>query len=305
MHKLVNLLALNRVICKTLLLIALGSPVALSAQSALSDLEIENLVYMREEEKMARDLYREFYTLWRKNIFYNIAASEQRHMDAVLNLLSLYGIADPAAGQADGQFSNIQLQEEYDALLAQGSISLIEALAASIIVEENDINDLQDAIAATDEAPILRVYRNLLKGSLNHYSVFTNQLQLLDSGSAPGNSYGPGDGTTLFEPFSQSMYIPAIDVTSRKGKTVVYDGLFRIVEIIPLTLQLQNASLTSKIQNTIHARYRVTDDLLTIPRIAVGSLMIDSLEDTEYQATFRLTPDNGFGIFVLESLTPL
>ncbi len=61
----------------------------------LSQEEIDDLVYLREEEKLARDVYLHLYNTWGQWIFENIAASEQQHMDAVKTLLDRYGIHDP------------------------------------------------------------------------------------------------------------------------------------------------------------------------------------------------------------------
>ncbi len=72
--------------------------------------EAEGLSFMREEEKLARDVYLTLYDLWGLPLFQNIADSEQAHMDAVKSLLDFYGLDDPAAGQGVGIFTNADLQ---------------------------------------------------------------------------------------------------------------------------------------------------------------------------------------------------
>ena len=57
--------------------------------------EIDGLIHMRVEEKLARDVYLTLFDTWGLSIFNNIAVSEQRHMDAIKNLLDKYGIEDP------------------------------------------------------------------------------------------------------------------------------------------------------------------------------------------------------------------
>lgn len=277
----------------------------LPAHAQLSAGETADLQYLREEEKLARDLYSAFYALWDSDIFLNIATSEQRHMDAVLNLLTLYGISDPAAGQPAGQFTDAALQNLYDDLLDQGSGSEIAALEAGIFVEETDIADLETAIAGTDEAAIRRVYGNLLKGSQNHYSAFSNRLLQLDSTADPGNGFGPGDGTAVFEPFSLSLYIPAIDVTTKGGATQVFDGLLRVVETVPLTFELLTVSRTDKLPNPEHASFDIAGGVLLIPRLSVGTQQVDSLNDTEYAATLVFSPAGGALLFIVDTLTPL
>ena len=76
----------------------------------LTDYEIEALLFMREEEKLARDVYLAMYEVWGTPIFSNIAGSEQAHMDAVAYLLEAYGLEDPVAGNPNGIFENDELQ---------------------------------------------------------------------------------------------------------------------------------------------------------------------------------------------------
>lgn len=131
---------------------------------------------MREEEKMARDVYTYMYNKWGGQIFYNIITSEQKHMDAVKTLLDRYGVADPAANTPAGVFTNPELQTLYNQLIAQGNVSYVEALQAGVFIEETDINDLNTAIAATKRRDIKNVYNNLLLGSQNHLKAFVSNL---------------------------------------------------------------------------------------------------------------------------------
>jgi len=142
----------------------------------LTDDEIYWLTYMREEEKVARDVYLSLNNTWNARIFKNIAASEQTHMDAIKNLLDTYTIPDPAADKGPGEFANPDLQKLYDDLIQQGSISKAEALRVGVIIEETDIDDLNEAIATTQHNDIRTVYSNLLKGSLNHLDAFESSL---------------------------------------------------------------------------------------------------------------------------------
>jgi hypothetical protein len=91
---------------------------------AVSNQEIEDLVYMREEEKLAHDVYIFLYSRWELPIFSNIAASELTHTNAVLSLLERYGIDDPAKDLQPGEFKNQDLQTLYNQLITTGSKSL-------------------------------------------------------------------------------------------------------------------------------------------------------------------------------------
>lgn len=151
-----------------------ANPVASSG--GLSEEEIEGLVFMREEEKLARDVYRALYEIWGLRIFQNISSSEQVHTDAVKNLLFRYGIEDPMSTDQIGVFVNPDLQALYDQLVGQGSQSLGEALKVGAAIEEIDILDLETQLAATDNPDILEVYGRLLSGSENHLRAFTSTL---------------------------------------------------------------------------------------------------------------------------------
>jgi hypothetical protein len=151
-----------------------------SAIQPLSVDETAHLLYMREEEKLARDIYQALYAKWNVRIFSNIAASEQRHFDALGTLISRYALSDPAQ-QAAGVFTNPDLQRLYDELLAEGNLSLLDALLTGVTIEETDIEDLKAAIAVTDHRDILTVYGNLLNGSLSHLEAFNSHIETVSS----------------------------------------------------------------------------------------------------------------------------
>jgi hypothetical protein len=144
----------------------------------LSDAEIATLKWMREEEKLARDIYVAMSTKYPQNIFKNIAASEQKHFDAIGEKLVLYGIEDPAL-DAPGFFSVQELQDMYDALLAKGWISYADALEVGVAIEKEDIADLAAAIAGTTSRPLATTYQQLLNSSENHLRSFQKLLSRL------------------------------------------------------------------------------------------------------------------------------
>jgi hypothetical protein len=152
---------------------------AFSGQQALTAAEAENLAYLREEEKLARDVYLYLFDVWGQWIFENIAASEQQHMDAVKNLLDKYNIAYPAAGNAEGVFTNQELQDLYDSLTGIGKESGLQALYVGATIEDMDIFDLQNFLEQTDKRDITTVCENLMKGSRNHLRAFAGEMELL------------------------------------------------------------------------------------------------------------------------------
>ncbi|MDD2922402.1 MAG: DUF2202 domain-containing protein, partial [Anaerolineales bacterium] len=150
-----------------------GVDIASIPASDVSAEEAAALLFMREEEKLARDVYNQMFALWGTQNFQNIAASEQQHMDQIKLLMDRYGLADPALPA--GQYADANLQALYNQLIAQGSVSQADALKVGVLVEETDIKDLQTRVAQTDNADIQLVYNNLMSGSYNHLAAFTGQ----------------------------------------------------------------------------------------------------------------------------------
>ncbi len=147
------------------------------ASTALTDDEVAGLLWMREEEQLAHDVYTTLGELWGIRILENIASSEQSHVDAALQVLEQYDIDDPAAGNELGTFTDPQIQALYDELVADGSTSLVDALKVGALIEELDISDLRLRASATDVAALTTLYANLEKGSRNHLRAFTSQLE--------------------------------------------------------------------------------------------------------------------------------
>lgn len=153
--------------------------------TSLQQKEIYGLVFMREEEKLAYDVYSHFATLYSIPVFNNISRSEQVHMDAVLNLLNSYSIPDPASTTAKGEFRNTQLTELYHTLIASGEKDLIAALKAGALIEETDIADLKKHMNETKNTDIIATYTNLLDASYRHLRAFTKNLSFRQVTYAP------------------------------------------------------------------------------------------------------------------------
>jgi len=170
----------------------------------LSEAEEAGLILMREEEKLARDVYMTLYEKWGQNTFQNIAKSEQTHTDTVKVLLDKYDIADPVVSSEVGVFTAPEMQKLYNDLVAKGNVSLIEALTVGTIVEDLDISDLEKLLAETDNEDIQIAYQNLMKGSRNHLRAYVRQLE------RNGGEYTP-------QYISQSQYDEIIAGEQERG----------------------------------------------------------------------------------------
>ncbi len=143
----------------------------------LSPEEANGLIFMREEEKLARDVYNILYAKWGIRVFNNIAQNEQRHTDAVKTLINKYNLEDPVTNDIPGSFMNHDLQNLYDTLIAKGDSSLVDALLVGALIEEVDIIDIQSEIDEhVDNEDVTIVYDNLINGSYNHLRAFVKNL---------------------------------------------------------------------------------------------------------------------------------
>ncbi len=151
----------------------------------LSNNEMNAILFLREEEKLAHDVYVNLYSKWNNNIFNNIADSELTHANAVLVLINKYGLIDPVGNNSAGVFKDSILQNLYDSLTAFGSISELNSLLVGAEIEDLDIADIMKMEAISDNQDLIFVLQNLKKGSRNHIRSFNEKL------IAIGNQYVP------------------------------------------------------------------------------------------------------------------
>jgi hypothetical protein len=177
-----------------------GPTVVAPTAAPLTAAETTNILRMRQEEKLARDVYRIFAELWKAPIFTNIAEAEQRHMDAVGLLVTKYGLTDSVTNDTIGVFSTPEFTTLYTTLTQSGTKSLLDALKAGVQVEQTDIADLTNALAETNKSDIQWVLGNLQRASSNHLRAFTRNIETGGTGCLgqgignAGNGKGPGNG---------------------------------------------------------------------------------------------------------------
>ena len=156
---------------------ALEETINKKSPQTLSDSEEEGILFMREEEKLARDVYLQLYQVWETTVFNNIGKSEQTHMEAMESLITRYGLADPVDGMDIGEYTDQILQVLHDELIEAGSKSEIDALKVGAAIEEIDIIDIEKYKSQTNKQDIITVYDNLLKGSRNHLRSFVSVIE--------------------------------------------------------------------------------------------------------------------------------
>jgi hypothetical protein len=160
------------------------------ASSELSAAVAADLTFIRQEEKLARDVYLTLFERWGAPSFSSIAQSEQQHMDVMRGLLATYGVADPVADAGRGVFVDPMLQGLYGELVTRGETSLTAALAVGADIEDLDLVDIETRLGSSPPADVVAAYQSLMKGSRNHLRSYVSQL------SGAGASYSPTYLTT-------------------------------------------------------------------------------------------------------------
>ncbi len=143
----------------------------------VTDTEVAGLLFMREEEKMARDVYAYLYEKYKLPVFRNITKSENVHMSAVFRLITAFNIADNSSNNP-GEFTDAHINELYQQLIKTGNISVVEALKVGVLIEQTDIADLKKELESIENNSIKTVYTNLLAGSNAHLKAFTWNLKV-------------------------------------------------------------------------------------------------------------------------------
>jgi len=176
---------------------------------SLSDDNQAALLHLREEEKLARDVYATLALEWDIPVFTNIARAEQRHMELVKLLVQRYDLTDPVLNDTIGELTDPALGQLFTDLVAAGRGSLEQALRVGATIEDLDLADLQQLLENTDSFDVKLVVYNLAKGSRNHLRAFARTL-----------------AATGFDPYvAQYLDQAQVDeiVTSEQERRVVYD----------------------------------------------------------------------------------
>lgn len=171
----------------------------------LDSAEATHLIFMREEEKLARDVYMTLSSLYPDSrVFVNIGeGSEQTHTDMIRDQLEAYGIDDPnpetnnlptSIGVYTGNEYGTYFTEKFVYLTELGSRSELDALYVGAFIEELDMHDIVECpdyieetdngvedcgMNYTDEAPLINAYSSLVDGSKNHLRAFVGQIEAI------------------------------------------------------------------------------------------------------------------------------
>ena len=125
-----------------------------------------------EEQQLAHDLYLAFADKYGTSVFGCISNEGTAQLTETRNVLKLYAVADPTAGQPVGTFTSAGSQQQYDSLMAEGTTSVDSAYAAARSLESTNITDLKAAVTDLSAPDVLQLYTNLLEASQRHLAAF-------------------------------------------------------------------------------------------------------------------------------------
>jgi hypothetical protein len=174
----------------------------------ITDAEKASLLFMLEEDKLARDTYIYINNVWSINQFGNIKDSKQTHMDAIENLLKKYSKSYTVLPV--GKFEDKALQDYYDQFKPDDTVGKSNAYQIDAAIEYLDIVDLQEYIKDTENSTLIAVFQNLECGSRNYLRSFIKGIVNI------GDSYTP-----------QFLTEEAINNTTDTYITQVYSNLLK------------------------------------------------------------------------------
>ena len=182
---------------------AAGSPSG-GGGGSLDANEAAHLTFMREEEKLARDVYLSFAAMYpSQTVFANIATTaEQTHTDTMRDKLTQYGLTDPnpntnnlptSLGIFTGAEWGSYFTTKFNALTTAGAVSEFDALMAGAFIEELDMHDIIDCpqvmidagysdpcgLSYTDANGLINAYTSLVDGSENHLRAYVGKIEAI------------------------------------------------------------------------------------------------------------------------------
>jgi hypothetical protein len=155
------------------------------SENNLSHQDVSWLIWMREEEKLSRDVYTNLWKKWETKIFLDVAAVEQIHMDSIKLILEKYWIDDPVKDDSIWIFSSFAIKKLYDDFIFQWNKSLLDAFILAADAESLDILYISDLVKQTQNQDIISLYNTLIIWSRNHLRNYVKEIK--DN----GGSYKP------------------------------------------------------------------------------------------------------------------
>lgn len=173
-----------------LAVIGAGSIQASPAATSMSGDEVASLRYARQQEKLARDVYRALERRWSMSVFRTLARSHGQGMVAVKALLTRYRIADPVAGRGEGRFADPAFSRLYRNSVRQGQWSRWDARSVGVRIESREMRELRARLLSAAHPDVRRLLTQLRQASSSHLRA----LEHSEGEGEHGSDHGDGTG---------------------------------------------------------------------------------------------------------------
>jgi len=146
----------------------------------LSDLEIDGIRFIREEEKASKDYVLSMDILFDENLLDQLYEVERTHYQAGLFAIEKYGLADPTSGKARGNFTSPNIQAFYDTAISDGQGGTSDAIHAAARLQEASYVTITNQLNRVANNRDLRmVYHALATATRNHIRLTISRLDEL------------------------------------------------------------------------------------------------------------------------------
>ena len=136
----------------------------------LNEKEITTITQLIGKEKIAKDVYENFYQQYKNNLFGNIAKRKQKHIDIWKNILAKQNIS---VDENDAVAETENLKNQF---ISEG-IDEISALRTALKIEELNLNDIYTVRRNSSKSAIREAANGVECGTKNHLFVFYRALK--------------------------------------------------------------------------------------------------------------------------------
>ena len=137
-----------------------------------------------QEEKMAYDLYGEFYERWSLSVFNTVQQREAKHVWCVERIMDNYGYKY-RTNKNTGLYQDKEIQKIYDEFTVKGCISDLAALEAAAYIKEKHIASLRERIRYQEDGYVVKVIFLMENAAQSHLKAFVNSIRLSGSDYSP------------------------------------------------------------------------------------------------------------------------
>jgi len=149
---------------------SLMQPKSVRNSNILTEKEISTITNLIGKEKIARDVYENFYAQYKNNLFGNIAKRKQKHIDIWKNILAKQNIL------VEENETLAETETLKNQFLTEGTDE-ISALKTAVKIEELNFNDIDIVRRNSHKKEILEATKGIECSTRNHLLVFYQDLK--------------------------------------------------------------------------------------------------------------------------------